>query len=628
MARLETQIQQIFFTHPQNLTSSQILYEEAISESAQLFIVAEIRNVKRKTELVDLKKISEVILATFRKNKKLSAETMFENSLAEINEQLGELAHKGRSTWLSKLSAVLMLKSGFQVFLANTGASLAMLKRGSDLSHILQPEKQTMNPMKTFQNFSIGKIKDNDIVLLTLNNIFNFISLDLFGKVLNEEPDEAVNTLSKILNAAGSEEQFACFILQFTKEPQVSLNQEEIFAPLPETETPLLHSPIPARAEIWLSKIPHMMRNGIKALPKIKASAWQRLSPARKFFLSSSLIFILIFAVNLIAFALKISNGKANEKINQQITKIGDTVHEAEAALIYKNDRQAFALLSSAWDGYRDLERTAPKRASGLKSVLVELDRRVNRISEISSPQLIAELKFTPQFMVRAGSGFLLAGRETNTLSFFDKQVRNIFLINNPSEELRGIAHVSGLGHVLITADKIYLVNEQQKQVEILKTVMNANLFGIKFILPNRIYVLDKNANQIWRFNLAGRSMSEAQATIKKQASLADIIDFSLDKDLYLLSPTTVTKVVNGSLLEFKLPSLSEPLASAQKIVVASNIYVSGGNSKRLLIFDKSGGLLNQIVFPNLNNISEFVVDEQQRTIYLLDANKLYRITY
>ena len=47
MARLETQIKQIFLTHPKNLESSQIFHDEAVTESTHLFLIGEINKMKR-----------------------------------------------------------------------------------------------------------------------------------------------------------------------------------------------------------------------------------------------------------------------------------------------------------------------------------------------------------------------------------------------------------------------------------------------------------------------------------------------------------------------------------------------------------------------------------------------------
>src|SRR3989344_5637297 len=106
MAKLETQINQIYLTHPQLRKSSLILYEEAVSAQAHLFVVSELKDLQKKSDAADLKKISEIILESFRTNRKLPAEALFESSLAQINQNLADLAHEGRKSWVGKFSCL------------------------------------------------------------------------------------------------------------------------------------------------------------------------------------------------------------------------------------------------------------------------------------------------------------------------------------------------------------------------------------------------------------------------------------------------------------------------------------------------------------------------------------------
>src|SRR6185436_9861337 len=122
MARLETQLNQIYLTHPDEKKNSLILYEEQLTSSLQLFIVAELWNMEKKSESADLKKISEIILQSFRGNKKLPAESLFETSLSQINQNLADLAHEGRKSWVGKFSCMICVKAADNnIYLANNG---------------------------------------------------------------------------------------------------------------------------------------------------------------------------------------------------------------------------------------------------------------------------------------------------------------------------------------------------------------------------------------------------------------------------------------------------------------------------------------------------------------------------
>src|SRR3989344_1006205 len=139
MARLETQINQIFLLDPGTRKTEVVLYEEKLNHLCQLFFIGLVSELPKKTGGNDLKKISEIIISVFHSNKKLPKESLFESSLAEINQALADFAHGGRKSWLGKLSVLAAVRSGENIFLANSGQTSAWLKRpaGGQMYEIL-----------------------------------------------------------------------------------------------------------------------------------------------------------------------------------------------------------------------------------------------------------------------------------------------------------------------------------------------------------------------------------------------------------------------------------------------------------------------------------------------------------
>ncbi len=660
MSKFETQINQVYLVHPDSKKSSLVLYEETLQPKLHLFVLLELVDIKRKTEANELKKISEVILSTFRKNQKMPASTLFEATLAQINQNLGEIAHKGAKNWLGKFSAVIALKSDQEIFFANTGAACAWIKRKRDFSEVLGPEKKGDHPLKTFLNFASGRVKEADCIILTTTNLFNFVSLELLTKLLGKyDLAECCNQVSKILqDSAGKDDAFAAFFLEFhltqqpmeefapeiqpaqvvaepiLKEPVVVVQEptpefmpvEDIYAPLPEN----------LKAEKQKFSLPKVNLSSLTNFSflkkiKIKLPSWKffnKLSISGKFFLISFAVFLLVFVINLAIWGTHTFSKKQTAEVNALVESINHDLAEASSALIYKDDDQAVKNLQSSQDSLEKLKILDEVKYAQLIALYNKTADRINRVTRVENPKTVGELKLNPLFIAKAGENFLLSGSDSKSVSTFSDTFKTIFLLNSTDGDVTGIGHIPGNGNWITTAKHIYRVNEVQKQFEKISDFPNANLIGLKYLAPSRVYVADKNTNQILRMQvLANGSAAAPQALLKTTADLSTLQDFGLDVDIYLLFPSTIKKFVAGKEQLFRLDKLSDPMTSATKIFVGSNLYVLEPAKRRLLIFAKDGNLLNQIYLPNSSELKDFYIDENQRRLDVINGNSLIEIT-
>jgi hypothetical protein len=645
MAKLETEINQIYLTDPESKKISLILHEERLRDPLHLFVILELTDIKKKTETNELKKISEAILSCFRENQKMAPANLFESALARINDSLASIAHKGSKAWLGKLSALIALKSDSEIFVANNGQTAAWLKRKSDLSQILTPDKKGEEPLKIFQNFAHGRIREQDGLIITTTSLFNFISLELLTKLLgrNDLADAAKEVSSILQESGGSNNAFAAFFLNFTTAPIVHIQEPEntkekeiaivkeptgpVYAPMPEDipKTPLLPKlpkfKLPQLSSVRLPKLVSFRRINIAQFGKLTASA--------KFFLISFLVFALIFAINLIVLGNRSFQKNGQEKIDAQVELIAQTMAEAESALIYKNDDQSFRLLAETKTEVEELKTMDEEAGSEMERRYKILSDRINRITNVSNPKTMIDLKHSPTFMARAGNGYLFSSGNTDTLSLYaPPSYDSLFLLNSAEGGIRGLAHVPSNGNWVLGADKIYRINNTDKQLDQISSTANGNLFGIKFLSPNRIYVANKTNNQIQRFTLTSGRLSTPVNILKTNTNLSELKDFGVDTDVYLLYSDGIKKFVNGNEQLFKIPKLSEPMTEATKMAVGSNLYILEPAKKRLIMIGKNGQLVNQIVFTNAIDLTDFYVDETQRTINLIDSNKLIEITF
>ncbi|HEX9502708.1 MAG TPA: hypothetical protein VF974_00080 [Patescibacteria group bacterium] len=631
MARLETQINQIYLTHSEHKKNSLILYEEQLTSSLQLFMVAELYNIQKRSESTDLKKISEIILASFRGNKKLPAETLFETSLSQINQNLADLAHAGRKSWVGKFSCLICIKGlDNNIFLANNGQTSAWLKRKSEMMEILPSENRGTHPLKTFINFTQGKLTDNDSLILTTANIFNYISFELFSRLLDQRPlEQATEEITKILRDSLSEDAaFSSFLLYFVKKPLEEIattpkTESTIYAPLPE-EMPTE----PTGKPKWRLHLPKLPNFSFK-LPAVKwewikktrfPNYFQNLSRAGKFFFISFAVFLLLFLINLGFYAFKLQGKKTQSRTDQLVLQINNSLAQTQSALIYKDEKEALKKLGQATTNLTELAKLDPIKAAELNPKVEQIKTVLNKINTVNDPKVYVELKHHPIYLSYASIGFLFANQDSNSLSLYNnKTLIDYFLLNSVKSPITSIAYFPPAGVVVSTKDAIYKIDQTLKQFTPVLTLADTNIKSIK-VANNALYALgDGKLTKI-------TTKYKVQTVIS--GNFTNARDFGLDKDLYVLYSDKIIKYVAGQPQTFHLPNMSEPLTNGDKLLVGANIYVLESNKKRLIVINKTGVLINQIYFPTTNSLSDFYIDEASRSIYLLDDNKLYKITF
>lgn len=690
MAKLETQINQIFLSPKETRKVSLILFEEKLSATHHLFMLAELRDIQKKTELNDLSRISEIIIERFKKQKKLPAEAMFEATLAEINDDLADFAHKGRKSWLGKFSALVALKVEKDFYLANTGYTSAWLKRKNSLNEILSPDKAQTHPLKTFTNFSSGRLIDGDNLVLTSSSLFNYVSVELFSKTLNSNNlIEACAKISDILKAsARSDEGFAAFMLSLvykTSEASVSLPEpvsqlsqpdirpttksrisvkpeavptaEKVMLPAPTIATGI-YAPLPEDLIEERRIKPRFSMPTVSSLPSLPSmpelarlpkklnlvtefflNVWDKIPKPRfmrnvsgpaKFFLFSFILFALLFGMNIAAFSVKRAQQAQDDKFNDAAEALVNYLTEAESSLLYKNQSQAMKLMSSAETELHKLEQIDISKVQPFQSKFDEMNNKINRVTVLRNVSPAFEMPYAINFMARAGNGYLVANENPNSLGIFtDNALNNIFMLNRVDGDIKGVAHVDGIGNFVASKDKIYKVNENSQEFVQANYVSNGDLTALKYTGNNRLHAINRSANQVIRFAVSGNTISGTANILKTNISFANAQDLALDgNDAYVLFPDRVAKFTNGNQMEFNISPVSEPPTQLTKIRVGAQVYVMEPVSQRVLIYNKRGELLNQVQFPTLNDLRDMFVDEVNHQILLVNGNKVYTLTF
>jgi myo-inositol-hexaphosphate 3-phosphohydrolase len=144
-----------------------------------------------------------------------------------------------------------------------------------------------------------------------------------------------------------------------------------------------------------------------------------------------------------------------------------------------------------------------------------------------------------------------------------------------------------------------------------------------------RLYMLNKAQNQLTSFALLGDAIAKPEnALLLNPDDSKAIVDFAIDGSIYLLKPNAIIKYYAGTRTEFKT-NLIDPLSDAKKIftsVETKNLYILEPAKKRVIVLNKQGNLIYNLTNPDWNNLKDFVVDEKNKTVYLLNDSSLLKL--
>ena len=114
-----------------------------------------------------------------------NAEEKFESTLHRINRVLEELANIGNVEWLGQIDSALCVIDSTTIHFSITGNAYILLLRDNALIEIskdLASKKAAEQPLKTFVDISSGDLCPNDKIIITSQELLDFIPLDELQK--------------------------------------------------------------------------------------------------------------------------------------------------------------------------------------------------------------------------------------------------------------------------------------------------------------------------------------------------------------------------------------------------------------------------------------------------------------
>lgn len=362
-----------------------------------------------------------------------------------------------------------------------------------------------------------------------------------------------------------------------------------------------------------------------------KVKQFNSLRTKKKIAILGLSLVLLIFLQSLVFLTEKKSEQNKESSYRDTINQINITLNEVEASLIYNDDKKAESLLLEVTDLLGKIQAKSDPQAEELalvKETTARLLNKVRRINYVPEPLEIFDLSTlqNPKEIVQKNGQFYILD-QANLYALQDKALSVLTPIAN-GDSLADWPNEDRL--ILHNTDGYQVFNLKDKQKENFSFSQNTQNTSIQdlAIYGNNMYVLDKQAKQIFKYPESNNTFANGQAWLKANLDLASASSLAVDGDLYtVLDNGQINKLNKGNIQKFDYHQ-PYPQIGAKAIIKtfagAKYLYLIDPANQRVVIFDKAGDIKDQYTSLKFDNLLDLAIDPAEKAIYLLNSNHLY----
>lgn len=386
-------------------------------------------------------------------------------------------------------------------------------------------------------------------------------------------------------------------------------------------------------------------RPSIAPTERLRAAlrGWPR---STKAFVTLTVLFALLFGISIVMLRRKGVEDAAVRAASETLQEARVKKDAAKAALIYDNTDEARRLLREARDGAGAVKQTAYYQDEAdqlLAAIQVEEDT-AERVVRVSEPLRVGDFgSVSPDGRAR---GLAVIG---SSLFAFHPETNAVFRLANETGETATVSQTSqGIGYfrqvfaipaeqmLLFATDTPGLALFDVTRGDLVKQELNPAPEGAKEIralatFGSRLYLLFPELKQIFGYSktLAGYS---GGATWLKDPTVPVERAVSLGVDGYiylLLDDGKMVKLLKGAPVAFEQAELGTPLSKDARLFIndaVKHLYVLDPSHQRVVVYDTTGKLTKQYVFPTARDLRDLTIGGKEETLYVLDGTAVYKV--
>jgi len=663
------------------------VYEKRLGS---LFLVGEIKNaLPQNLRFLD-NFVSYLKREYYSSPIKFSPEAALKLGLKKSNEFLERIAKAGDVSWLGNLNLAILSFKNFDLNLTKVGAvKILLLRQGQiiDIGKNLEFEDIEPYPLKIFGNIVAGKLAQDDIILALTKDVFDLFSgQNLLKEIAKIEPfeEKKLRTILKTREKELLKISGVCLLLLLTKEVWPKIERQRAFTfqkkaerfSLKQAFLPLVNALKKIRpfrnvkfindtklvlpkalskfdrlkqkfSKLRMIKL-HSARSVISNRAKVQIKKPEiRFTPFRNFqfltwfspifrknlVLVSSLILVIILGF----FIFKGGEQAKLKELQLTLTGIRENMSQAENYLALKNEKNAFLIYKKAWQDILPISKEKNallEEVVSLKDSIQKSLEKISKLDKVSDPSLLFEFNekdFIPQKMV-----FF-----KDNLYLFSPISDNVYKLSLANE--KNVLPTNQRFNEAVSFDNQILFFQKPNLIFFLKNGGLSEPISLSLPYPDfdpktlavyrsSLYFLDEKNGEIIKYPAPLTQNKDFPRTwlAKETKKAVGAKSIAIDGPIWILNKdNTISQYFGGNLKEtLTLDLFPEPENLSSITALYELFYVLEPAQKRIIVLTKTGDIIKQFQSEKFDNLKDFAVSEDGKTIWLLNGVKVYQINF
>lgn len=377
--------------------------------------------------------------------------------------------------------------------------------------------------------------------------------------------------------------------------------------------------------------------------PKRFVTSVKKLPVFSKILLSLIIVACIVFISSI--FFIKF-NEKKQVVVDQSLeilAQIEDSKDQADQKIIIGDKENALLLLKDAQNTLYALQ-TNSDEANTKKQTL--LDAIAQSLEDLQFMKTIEPTEVATLAIPFSQNAKIVLAE--NSLVIFDQQNKELSIFNITTNEITNISHEThpqlNIGSYAKANNSVIFFSTPNDiaQLDINKRVLSTReitypaasaLITASDVYNDKLYTYDATNQQIYKHNRTQTGFDRGESWITDTGlNLSDITDMAIDTSIYLMNTTGIIRKFNrGKEEPFALAYIEPKLEHAQALVTGPEhdlLFVLDKEQKRVILYDKTGGLIEQYTAKIWNNPSDIAVDPRKKIVYILDGVHLYSFPF